>query len=177
MNFIETALKGAYIVTPEKISDSRGFFARSLCANEFKAIGLNTQWMQGNISFNPIKGTLRGLHYQASPYEEVKLIRCTRGEIYDVIIDLRPDSSTYMKWVGVKLSADNYKMLYMPEGFAHGYQTLTDNVDVFYLVSQFYTPRSECGIRFDDPAFNIEWPITDGLVISEKDKAQSNFSA
>ena len=144
------ALKGAFIIEPERLEDNRGFFARAWCKKEFETHGLNSRLVQCNISFNKSSGTLRGMHYQVAPYEEAKLVRCTMGAIYDVIIDLRPDSATYMDWIGVELTADNRKMLYVPENFAHGYQTLNDNTEVFYQVSQFYSPEFETGVRWDD---------------------------
>jgi len=175
MKFSESQLKGAFIIEPEKMEDHRGFFARMWCQNEFKAHGLNPNFVQINLSFNKYRGIIRGLHYQTTPYEEAKLFRCTRGAMYDVIIDLRPESPTYLKWAGFELTADNRKMLYVPENFANGYQALSDNTEVFYLVSQFYSPDSEKGIRYNDPAFNIEWPEKDDLVISEKDKCWPDY--
>jgi len=174
MLFIETKLKGAYIIEPELKEDQRGFFARTWCQNEFREYNLNTSIVQCNISFNRRKGTLRGMHYQRHPYEEAKLVRCTMGAIYDVIIDLRPDSSTFRGWISVELSAENRKMLYIPEGFAHGFITLTDNSEVFYQMSQFYHPEYADGVRWDDPAFNIDWPLK-VTVISEKDKSYPDF--
>ena len=174
MIFTETKLKGAYVIEIEKLKDHRGFFARAWCQNEFKAQGLTSSLVQANVSFNKKKGTLRGMHYQLSPYEETKLVRCNRGAIYDVIIDLRPASPSYAQWIGVELTAKNYKMLYVPRNFAHGFQTLEDNTEVTYQVSQFYTPGSERGIRWDDPAFSIEW-LTDVQVISDKDKSWPEF--
>ncbi len=176
MIFRETELKGAFIIELEKLEDARGFFARAWCQKEFEAHGLTARLVQCNLSFNKKRGTLRGMHYQAAPYEEVKLVRCTRGAVYDVIIDLRPESPTYKQWLGVELTADNYKMLYVPEGFAHGYQTLTDDAEVFYQVSQFYTPASERGVRWDDPAFGIEWPETDTRIISDKDESWPDYA-
>lgn len=175
MIFKETAVKDAYIIEIERRTDDRGFFARTWCRKEFEAQGLNTNLVQANVAFNIKRGTLRGMHYQVSPYEETKLIRCTKGAIYDVIIDIRKNSPTYMKWIGVELTADNYKMLYVPEGFAHGYQTLRDNTEVSYQVSQFYAPNSEQGVRWDDPAFNIKWPETEKVIISEKDQAWPDY--
>lgn len=169
MKFTETQLTGAFVIEIEKFEDNRGFFARSWCRNEFEAQGLNTRVVQTNISFNRNKGTLRGMHYQKSPYEESKLVRCTRGAIRDVIIDLRPDSVTYKRWISVDLTAENYRMLYVPENFAHGFQTLSDNTEITYQVSQFYTPKAENGIRWNDPVFDIKWPL-DATVISEKDR-------
>ena len=174
MIFTETKLKGAYIIDVKRLEDERGFFGRSYCENEFAELGLTTGIKQTNVSYNKKKGTLRGMHMQVSPYEETKLVRCTRGAIYDVIIDMREDSETYKQWIGVELTADNYRMLFVPEGFAHGFITLEDNTDVTYQVTQFYTPGSERGIRWNDPAFNIEWPI-EPVVISEKDQAHPDF--
>ena len=174
MIFKETKLSGAFIVELEKLEDERGFFARAWCQQEFEVRGLTSRLVQCNVSFGRTQGTLRGMHYQVAPYEEAKLVRCTRGAIYDVIIDLRPDSPTYKQWMGVELTAENHKMLYVPEGFAHGYQTLMDNTEVFYQVSQFYSPESERGLRYDDPVFGIEWPI-DVQVISDKDKSWSDY--
>ena len=171
MIFKETKLKGAYILEIEPIKDERGFFARSWCKREFEEKGLKAEIAQINVSHNPKKGTLRGLHYQVSPHEETKLIRCTKGALYDVIVDMRPESPTFKQWFGVELTAENHKMLYVPEGFAHGYLTLTDDVEASYQVSEFYTPGAEKGIRWDDPEFNIEWPVPIA-VISEKDKNQ-----
>jgi len=168
MKFIETKLKDAYIIEIEPISDDRGFFARSWCQQEFSNRGLNPNLVQCNISFNLKKGTLRGMHYQANPHEEAKLVRCIRGAIYDVIIDIRPDSSTFKDWLSVDLNADNRKMLYIPEGFAHGFQTLDDNSEVFYQMSNFYHPESARGIRWNDPEFQLEWQI-ESKIISERD--------
>ena len=169
MIFTEAELKDAYVIEIEKLKDHRGFFARSWCQKEFETHNLVSRVKQANVSYNKKKGTLRGMHYQLSPYEETKLIRCTRGAIYDVIIDLRPASSTYTQWIGIELTSENYKMLYVPENFAHGFQTLVDDTEVTYQVSQFYTPGSERGIRWDDPAFGIDWPLA-VQVISDKDK-------
>lgn len=174
MIFHETELKGAFIIELEKYQDDRGFFARAWCQKEFGAFGLNMQMVQANVSFTVKKGTLRGLHFQLPPYEESKLVKCTRGAIYDVIIDLRTGSPTYKQWIGVELTAENYKMIYVPAGFAHGYQTLEDNTEVTYQVSQFYSPDFERGIRYNDPAFGIKWPIK-VKVISNKDKKWPNY--
>ena len=175
MKFHETELKGAFIIEPEKRADDRGFFARSWCQKEFEQHGLVPRVVQANISNNKYKATLRGMHYQASPYEETKLVRCTRGAVYDVIIDVRPDSPTYHRWIGVELTASNYKMLYVPEGFAHGFQTLEDDTEVIYQVSQFYTPSAERGIRWNDPLFQIKW-LTPVETISEKDANWPDFA-
>lgn len=168
MKFIKTSLNDAYIVEIESIEDKRGFFARGWDSDEFKQVGLCEHIEHCNISFNKQKGTLRGMHYQASPFEEVKMIRCIQGSIFDAIIDLRPASSTFKKWYGVTLSATNHKMLYVPENFAHGFITLDDNVEVFYMVSQKYSKEHERGIRWNDPEFNISWPI-EPTIISDKD--------
>ena len=170
MIFRETTLKGAFVIEMEKFEDKRGFFARAWCQKEVEANGLVSRVVQTNISFNKKRGTLRGMHYQVAPYEQIKLVRCTRGAIYDVIIDLRPDSPTFRTWTGVELTAENYIMLYVPENVAHGFQTLEDNTEVTYQVSQFYTPASERGVRYDDPVFQVEWPLP-VEVISEKDIA------
>lgn len=169
MIFTETELKGAFIIEMEPIRDNRGFFARAWCQKEFEEHGLITNFVQANVTFSPQRGTLRGLHYQIAPHEEVKLVRCTRGAIYDVIIDLRPESSTYKQCLGTELTADNRKMIYIPGGFAHGYQILMNDTEVFYQVGQFYAPEHERGIRWDDPAFEIDWPIAGPLILSKKD--------
>jgi dTDP-4-dehydrorhamnose 3,5-epimerase len=175
MKFIETKLKGAYVIEPEIISDNRGFFARSWCQKEFTEMGLNPHLVQCNISFNLHQSTLRGMHYQIAPYEEAKLVRCTAGAIYDVIIDLRPDSETYKKWVAVELTAENRKGLYIPEGMAHGFQTLVENSEVFYQMSEFYHPESARGIKWDDRVFNIDWPTCSQRVISDRDLSYADF--
>lgn len=175
MKFTETRLKGSYIIEPELIEDERGFFARSWCQNEFKEYGLNPNLVQCNISFNKKKGTLRGMHYQVAPHEEAKLVHCTKGAIYDVIIDLRSSSLTFKQWIALKLTAENYKMLYIPEVFAHGFQTLEDNTEIFYQMSESYHPECARGIRWNDPTFNIKWPV-DEQIISEKDLQYLSFS-
>lgn len=159
MLFIETKLKGVYIVEPERIEDERGFFARTWCRQEFEAHGLNPQLVQCSISFNKRKGTLRGMHYQGAPHAEAKLIRCTMGAMYDVALDLRPESATFKQWVAAELTAANRRMLYIPEGLAHGFQTLADDTEVLYQMSQFYHPQSARGVLWDDPTFAIEWPL------------------
>ena len=174
MIFTETKLKGACIIDVKRLEDERGFFGRSFCQKEFEEFGLTNDIRQANVSYNKKKGTLRGMHMQLAPNEETKLVRCTRGAIYDVIIDMRPDSKTYKQWIGVELTADNYRMLFVPEGFAHGFITLEDNTDVTYNVTEFYTPGAERGIRWNDPAFNIQWPV-EPVVISEKDQAHPDF--
>lgn len=175
MIFRETELAGAYIIDPEKHQDSRGFFARVWCQKEFEAHGLAANVVQGNTSFNARAGTLRGMHYQAAPHQETKMVRCTRGALYDVIIDLRPESPTYKRWIGVELTAGNYRMLYVPADFAHGFITLEDATEVTYLVSEFYTPGFERGLRWNDPAIGIDWPRS-VAAISDKDAAWPDFS-
>jgi len=174
MIFVETKLKGAFIVEPEKFEDERGFFARSWCLREFEEQGLNPSFVQCNIAFNRKKGTLRGMHYQAPPNEEAKLVRCTMGEIYDVIIDLRPDSASFRQWFSIVLSAENRRMLYIPEGFPHGFLTLQDNTEVFYQMSAFYAPECARGVRWNDRAFDIVWP-GEVMIISEKDSHYPDY--
>lgn len=160
MIFKETKLKEAYIIEIEPIEDERGFFARSFCAEEFEKYGLNSSIAQCNISYNQKKGTLRGMHYQVAPHAETKLVRCTRGAIYDVALDLRKDSPTFKQWVATELSANNRRMFYIPDGVAHGFQTLEDHTEVFYQMSEFYHPESVRGVRWNDPLFGIEWPLS-----------------
>lgn len=169
MMFKETKLKGAYIVEIEPIEDERGFFARSWCKEEFENQGLNSNLFQCNISFNKKSGTLRGMHYQCKPHEEVKLVRCSRGSIYDVIIDLRSNSETYKQWIGIELTDQNKKMIYIPEGFAHGFQTLEDNTEVFYQMTELYHPECARGVRWNDEMYRIKWPI-EAIIISDKDR-------
>jgi dTDP-4-dehydrorhamnose 3,5-epimerase len=173
--FEETQLPGAYLIDPQRLEDERGFFARTWCEREFSDHGLGERLVQCNISFNKKKGTLRGMHYQAHPHAETKLIRCTKGVIFDVIVDLRRDSPTYMRHIAVVLSAENRRMLYVPRGFAHGFQTLQDDTEVFYQMSEFYTPASARGFRWDDPAFRIAWP-EDTRTVSLKDRSYPDFS-
>jgi len=168
MIFTETKLKGAYIIELEPLEDERGFFARNFCQKEFKEHGLNPRIVQCNISFNKKKGTLRGMHYQVVPHQEAKLVSCIKGTIYDVIIDLRPDSSTYCQWFAMELSAEDYKILYVPEDFAHGFQTLEDNTVVFYQMSEFYHPECARGVRWDDSTFKIEWLVSE-KIMSDRD--------
>jgi dTDP-4-dehydrorhamnose 3,5-epimerase len=175
MIFTETRLKGAFILELERLEDSRGFFARSFCRKEFQAHGLNAAVAQCNVSHNRARGTLRGMHYAAAPFAEAKLVRCTAGALYDVIIDLRPDSPTYKQHLGEVLSAANHKMLYVPEGFAHGFQTLEDDTEVFYQMSQFYSPEHARGVRYNDPAFGIEWMIAKP-VIADRDRDYPDFT-
>ena len=174
MRFTPTAIEGVFVIEPEPIEDGRGFFARAWCEEELAEQGLEAGFVQANLSFNEHKGTLRGLHYQVPPHAEAKLVRCTRGAICDVALDLRPHSPTYKQWEGVELSASNRRMLYVPEGCAHGYETLAADTEVYYSVSAFYAPEAERGVRYDDPAFGIEWPLP-VQVISEKDRSQGPF--
>jgi len=175
MVFNETALRGAFKIEPERREDERGFFARSFCREEFTARGLNPDLAQCNISFNRRRGTLRGMHFRSAPYAEAKLVRCTMGAVYDVVIDLRPGSPTFKRWVAVELSAENRVMLYVPEDFAHGFQTLTDNTELFYQMSGIYRPEAERGVRWNDPAFSIGWPIL-GPSLSERDQGYEDFT-
>jgi dTDP-4-dehydrorhamnose 3,5-epimerase len=175
MIFTETALPGAYVIDIEARADERGYFARGWCEREFREHGITAAPVQVNLSYNHRAGTLRGMHYQRAPWAESKLVRCTRGAIYDVIIDLRPESPTYRRWIGVELGEETARMLFVPEGFAHGFVTLADATAVTYQVSQFYTPGAEAGIRWDDPAFAIEWPVP-VRVISEKDRSWPDFA-
>lgn len=174
MIFRETRLHGAFVLEAEKLEDTRGFNARAWCQRELEEHGLVSKFVQTNIIYNKKRGTLRGFHYQAAPYQETKLFRCTRGAIYDVIIDMRPDSPTYKQWTSVELSEHNYRMLYVPKNFAQAFLTLEDNTEINYQVSEFYTPDSGRVIRYNDPAFRVEWPIPIE-VISDKDKNCPNF--
>lgn len=175
MIFKPTRLEGAFVVEPEKLEDGRGFFARSWCLREFEAHGLNPRMVQCNISLSKRKGTLRGIHYQAPPHAEAKLVRCTAGSIYDVIIDLRPESPTFEKYAAEVLTARNHKMLYVPEDFAHGFLTLEDDSEVFYQMSEFYVPEQSKGVRWNDPVFGIEWPIAP-CILSERDRSYPDFN-
>jgi dTDP-4-dehydrorhamnose 3,5-epimerase len=168
MTFTPTPLSGSFIIDISLFKDGRGWFARTYCKNEFKQIGFSKEWLQTNHSFTLQKGTVRGMHYQLFPHQEIKLVRCIAGTVYDVIIDLRKGSSTFLQWFSLELSAANKKMLYIPEGFAHGFQTLTDNCELIYHHSELYTPSAETGIRYNDSMINISWPlqITE---ISERD--------
>jgi dTDP-4-dehydrorhamnose 3,5-epimerase len=169
VKFVQTPISGLYVVELETLSDERGFFARSFCVREFQAHGLESTLAQCNISFNSKAGTLRGLHYQAPPHEEAKLVHCTHGAIYDVAVDIRPDSPTYLKWYAVELTSDNRRMIFIPRGFAHGFQTLVDVTEVSYLMSEFYHPGSGRGLRWNDPALAIFWPL-DSPIMSDKDR-------
>lgn len=174
MIFHETRLPGVFEIHLEPKTDERGFFARTWCQTEFEAQGLHPNLVQCSISFNTRQGTLRGMHYQAQPHAEAKLVRCTRGAIYDVVLDLRPDSYTYKEWLAVVLTADNRNMVYVPEGCAHGFLTLADETEVFYQMSEFYSPESARGVRWNDPAFHIVWPAAIE-VISERDRTYPDF--
>jgi dTDP-4-dehydrorhamnose 3,5-epimerase len=176
VKFTETVLKEAFIIEPERIKDERGFFARTFCRREFEAHGLNPDLLQCNVSFNRKRGTLRGMHFQVAPHAETKLVRCTRGAIYDVIIDLRPQSPTFRRWIAVHLSAENHLMVYVPEEFAHGFQTLQDETEVSYCISEFYSPKRARGVRWNDPAFKIDWPIANP-VISVRDQTHPEFAS
>lgn len=176
MIFTEMKLKGVYIIDLQKLEDERGFFARSWCQREFLEHGLDPNLVQCNISYNRLKGTVRGLHFQAHPYAEAKLVRCTRGALYDVIVDLRRDSPTYLQWIAVELTAENRTALYVPKDFAHGFQTLLDDTEIFYQMSDFYVPEASRGIRWNDPLINICWPEKIS-VISLKDQTLQDYQA
>ena len=176
MIFTETRLNGAFVIEPEKLEDERGFFVRTWCQREFANRGLNPCIAQCSLSFNHKRGTLRGMHYQVAPHEEAKVVRCTRGAIYDVIVDLRPESTTFTEWLAVELNAENRRMLYIPEGFANGFQTLEDNTEIFYQISEFYAAEYARGLRWDDPAFGIQWPPAD-RTISIRDRTFPDFIA
>lgn len=174
MKFTETLLPGSYLIELNPVEDDRGFFARTFCQEEFVDHGLNPHIVQCSLSFNRKRGTLRGMHYQAAPHRENKLVRCTMGAIYDVIVDIRPESPTYRQWVGVELSARNRRALYIPEGVAHGFQTLEDDTEVLYQISSLYEPASARGIRWNDPLLSIQWPL-EVSVLSERDSRYSDF--
>lgn len=174
MKFTETLIKGAFVVEPERFDDERGFFARTFCRREFEAHQLNPDLVQCSISFNRRRGTLRGMHYQVAPHAETKIVRCTRGAIYDVIVDLRPQSPTFRQWVAVELNAENRLLLYIPEGLAHGFQSLVDDTEVFYQISEYYAPECCGGVRWNDPAFQIRWPI-ETSIISARDQSYGDF--
>ena len=175
MKFTETPLKGAYAIELEKRGDDRGFFARFFCEREYQQHGLNHRFVQINNSLSKFKGTLRGMHYQLAPKAEDKIIRCLRGALFDAIIDLRPDSPTFLKHFAIELTAENRVMLYVPKGFAHGFMTLEPDTEAFYLVTEFYAPDRERGLRYNDPKFGIRWPL-EPAVISDKDKNQPDFN-
>ncbi len=170
MKFIKTPLEGAYVVELEKREDERGFFARAFCVDEFAEHGLKTEIKQSNLSGSVQKGTTRGLHYQVAPMAEVKFIRCIKGSVFDVLVDMRPESPTYKQWFGIELTEENQTAIYIPEGFAHGHQTLEDNSQIMYLTTQVYSPEHERGIRWNDPAIGVKWPL-EPTVVSDKDQA------
>jgi dTDP-4-dehydrorhamnose 3,5-epimerase len=174
MIFTETKLKGAFIIDVERNEDDRGFFGRSWCKKEFEAHGLNSDFVQSSVSYTRHAKTLRGLHYQVPPFAECKIVRCTSGTVFDVIVDIRPESPTFTEWISVELTGNNFRTIYVPQGFAHGFISLKDHASVHYMASQYYTPDSESGLLFDDPTFNIEWPMQP-LHISKKDKMRSLF--
>lgn len=176
MKFTETGLSGAWLIEPDFISDERGFFARTYCRTEFTAKGLRPDFVQSNISYNKLRGTLRGMHFQEVPHAEAKLVRCTQGALYDVIIDLRSESPTFTRWFGIELTADNRKALYVPEGFAHGFLTLQDGTEALYQMSEFFHAECAAGVRWDDPVFSISWPGT-VQVISDRDRAYPLFKS
>lgn len=175
MKFTETPIQGAYVIDVNRITDDRGYFGRLWCQEEYERQGLVSRIRQSNIGFSQAAGTLRGLHYQSSPHEEAKIVRCTRGALFDVIVDLRPDSPSYCQWFGLELNPDNASMLYIPEGCATGYQTLAEDTEMYYLTTEFYHPESATGVRFDDPRFGIDWPVT-VTAISEADRHWPDFT-
>jgi len=175
MLFNKTPLDGAYTIDLDKKGDDRGFFARFFCTEEFKQHGLDQHYVQVNNSLSAYKGTLRGMHYQLAPKAESKLVRCIKGALYDVILDLREGSPTFGQWYGTELTAENRKMMYVPKGFGHGFITLSDDTEALYMVSEFYAPQLERGIRWNDPRFNIQWPIAPKIV-SDKDSAHPDFA-
>lgn len=174
MKFIETPLKGSFIIELEKYEDERGFFARTYCKEEFGKFGIPDNLVQTNISFNKKRGTIRGMHYQEGPFAEPKIVSCYAGGIYDVIIDLRRDSKSYCQWFGVELDALNHTSLFIPKGFAHGFQTLLDNTLIHYQMGEYYMPEYARGVRWNDPLFKITWPISD-VTISEKDSQYPDY--
>ncbi|MGH9928641.1 MAG: dTDP-4-dehydrorhamnose 3,5-epimerase [Pyrinomonadaceae bacterium] len=175
MIITETGIKGALVIAPERFNDERGFFARAWSQREFSDLGAEADFIEGNLSYNERRGTLRGMHYQAAPHRQAKLVRCTRGSIYDVGVDLREDSETFRQWVGVELSAENRIMLYLPGNFGHGYLTLADATEVHYQVTEAWAPEFARGFRWDDPAFNIQWPKVDELIINKRDLEYPDF--
>lgn len=175
MIFSEIKLKGSYVIEPQPFVDDRGWFARYCCMNEFATIGHSKEWLQMNHSFTNQKGSLRGMHYQLSPFSEIKFVRCIAGTVFDVIVDLRKGSETFLQWFGTELSSINKKMIYIPEGFAHGFQCLSDNCELLYHHTEYYMPNAEAGIKYDDPKINIHWPL-ELTVISERDKSHPYLS-
>jgi dTDP-4-dehydrorhamnose 3,5-epimerase len=177
MRFTELKLAGAWLIEIEPRRDERGFFARTYCSREFAEHGLVSMIAQSSTSFNVRRGTVRGMHYQAAPHAEEKVVRCTAGSIFDVIVDIRRESSTYSQWLSIELTAENRRMLYIPAGFAHGFQTLTDDAEVLYQISTEYAPQASHGIRWTDPSLNIAWPITAGVIVSERDASFPGIGA
>ena len=175
MTIRETKLKGAFIIEPERFPDERGFFARAWSEGELARYGIG-RLVEGNISYNAKKGTLRGMHFQAAPHGQAKLLRCTRGAVFDVGVDLRPESPTFKQWVGVELTEETRVLLYLPPEFGHGFQTLADDTEVFYMVSSPYAPGASGGVRWDDPAFRIEWPHAEARIINERDRTYPDFT-
>jgi dTDP-4-dehydrorhamnose 3,5-epimerase len=176
MKFLETPIQGMYLIEPELLCDERGFFARMFCQEEFLAHGLNPNFVQGSTSFNHKKGTLRGMHYQKEPFEEDKLVRCTKGALWDVVLDVRPHSPTFKRLSGIELTEENRRMLYIPKGCAHGFQTLQDNTEIAYQMTALYDPFSATGIRWNDQSFQIQWPL-DFQILSPKDAQLPDFKA
>jgi dTDP-4-dehydrorhamnose 3,5-epimerase len=177
MRFLSTALPGVLVVEPELRPDERGFFARTWCAEEFRAAGLVVDWVQCNVSFNRRISTLRGMHWQAAPHEEVKLVSCTMGAAFDVVLDMRAESPTFGKWVSIEITAENHRAVYIPGGCAHGFQTLADATELFYHMSAMYYPDAARGVRWDDPAFGIVWPACASRVIAPRDLSFPDFTA
>jgi dTDP-4-dehydrorhamnose 3,5-epimerase len=175
MIFTPTELAGAYVIEPERFEDARGFFARTWCPRELEAHGLNPRLAQCSVTFNRLAGTVRGMHFQTAPHEEAKIVRCTAGAIHDVIIDLRPGSPTRRRWISAELSAENRRALYVPEGFAHGYITLRDDSEVLYMITEFHAPASARGVRWDDPAFGVTWPLP-VRVIADRDRSYPDYA-
>lgn len=177
MQFVKTDISGAFLLQPQYHKDERGAFARSFCQKEFKDRGLVSNFVQTSVSLNTSASTLRGMHLQTAPFAETKIVRVTQGAIFDVILDLRPESETFLAWQGFQLTAENRHSLYIPAGVAHGFQTLTDNAEVFYMMDEFYYPDCASGVRWNDPAFNIQWPETTSRIISEKDQQWPLFQS
>ena len=177
VRYTDTLIPGAFLVDIEPLTDERGFFARTVCREEFARRGASADFLQQSVSFNNRRGILRGLHYQVAPHAEEKLVRVTTGAVFDVIVDLRPDSSARARWFGVELSADNRRAIYIPKGVAHGFQTLTDNAEVFYQMTMAFHPESTQGIRWDDPVIDVAWPDVPGAILSDKDRALPHWNA
>jgi dTDP-4-dehydrorhamnose 3,5-epimerase len=176
MRFLETKVNGAFLIEPDPVGDARGKFMRTFCAEEFSRHGLETNFIQHSLSCSAAAGTLRGMHFQRPPHEEVKVVRCSAGVIFDVVLDLRPASPTFGRWQGFELSAENKNQLYIPKGCAHGFQSLCDDVEVNYLISDLYTPAAASGVRYDDPRFGLEWPLP-LVVISDRDRAWPHYGS